>query len=268
LKPRLDVAVLLTPRLDVSAAFWFPASGPLRTHRSPPAIRLANRTIVVDHVNQAHAKRSNCSVDQPRPGWAPDSLMVGIRLPDGLVVGSCNSHPGVLGSKREEPGKTGRHPVLKYRVPHGSQRGICRYGEAAAAAASWRAHDGGRQQRTACPLLYRYRLTHTYCSLARLPPTVGGRRFGLQPKRRPARFSRRTIFSHCRCRCSRMRARHPLPRVLLPHTCTQDGWFLQPKRRPARLPRRTLFSRCRCRCSRMRARLPLHILLLHTQVSR
>jgi hypothetical protein len=28
-----------------------------------------------------------------------------------------------LGSipKREEPGKTGRHPVLKYRVPHGSQ---------------------------------------------------------------------------------------------------------------------------------------------------
>jgi hypothetical protein len=58
------------------------------------------------------------------------------------------------------------------------------------------------------------------------------------------------------------------PRVLLPHTCTQDGWFLQPKRRPARLPRRTLPSNCICRCSRMRARLPLHILLLHTQVSR
>ena len=38
-------------------------------------------------------------------------------------VGSCTSHPEVLGSipKREEPGKTGRHPVLKYRVPHGSQ---------------------------------------------------------------------------------------------------------------------------------------------------
>jgi hypothetical protein len=33
------------------------------------------------------------------------------------------THPGVLGSipKREEPGKTGRHPVLKYRVPHRSQ---------------------------------------------------------------------------------------------------------------------------------------------------
>jgi hypothetical protein len=58
----------------------------------------------------------------PRPGWAPDPLMVGIRSPDWLVVGSCASHPGVLGSipKREEPGKTGRHPVLKYRVPHGS----------------------------------------------------------------------------------------------------------------------------------------------------
>jgi hypothetical protein len=39
-----------------------------------------------------------------------------------LFVGSCTIHPGVLGSipKREEPGKTGRHPVLKYRVPHGS----------------------------------------------------------------------------------------------------------------------------------------------------
>jgi hypothetical protein len=49
--------------------------------------------------------------------------MVGIRSPDGLVVGSCTCHPGVLGSipKREEPGKTGRHPVFKYRVPHGSQ---------------------------------------------------------------------------------------------------------------------------------------------------
>ena len=58
----------------------------------------------------------------PRPGWAPDPLMVGIRSPDGLVVGSCSRHPGVLGSipKREEPGKIGRHPVLKYWFPHGS----------------------------------------------------------------------------------------------------------------------------------------------------
>ena len=46
--------------------------------------------------------------------------MVGIRSPDGLVVGSYTSHPGVLGSfpKREEPGKTGA-PCVK--VP-GSSR--------------------------------------------------------------------------------------------------------------------------------------------------
>jgi hypothetical protein len=57
----------------------------------------------------------------------------------------------------------------------------------------------------------------------------------------------------------------PPPRVLLPHACTQDGWFLQPKRRPARLPRRTVPSNCICRCSRMRARLPLpRVLLPHT----
>jgi hypothetical protein len=45
---------------------------------------------------------------QPRHGWATDPPMVGIRSPIGLVVGSCTSHPGVLGSipKREEPGET------------------------------------------------------------------------------------------------------------------------------------------------------------------
>ena len=137
-----------------------------------------------------------------------------------------------------------------YQTPH--THNICRYGEAPAAAASWRAQDGGRQRRTACPLLYRYRLTHTYCSLARLPPThpfVGAP----------------ILQRHFQVR---WRARLSPPRVLLPHTYTQDGWFLQPERRPARLPRRTIFSRCICRCSRMRARLPLHILLLHTQVSR
>ncbi len=52
--------------------------------------------------------------------------------------------------------------------------------------------------------------------------------------------ARRTVPSSCICRCSRMRARLSPPRVLLPHPCTQDGWFLQPKRRPARLPRRTV----------------------------
>jgi hypothetical protein len=57
----------------------------------------------------------------PRPGWAPDPLIVGIRSPDGLVVGLAPAtlEFGLI-PKREEPGKTGRHPVLKYRVPHGS----------------------------------------------------------------------------------------------------------------------------------------------------
>jgi hypothetical protein len=188
---------------------------------------------------------------QPRHGWAPDPPMVVIKSPVCLVVGSCTSHPGVLGSipKREEPGKTGA-PCVKVpgssRVPDRPGR----YGEAQAAAASWRAHDGRRQRGTACPHLYRYRLSHTYCSLARLPPThpfVGAPILQL----------------HFQVPC---RARLPPPRVLLPHTCTQDGWFLQPKRRQARLPRKTVPSNCICRCSRMRARLPLHI--LHTQVSR
>jgi len=196
------------------------------------------------------------------------------------------------------PGKTGA-PCVKVpgssRVP--VEEGNCRYGEAQAAAASWRAHDGRRQRGTACSHLYRYRLTHTYCSLARLPPThpfVGAPilqphfqvpwrarlppprvllphkctqdGWFLQPKRRQARLPRRTVPSNCICRCSRMRARLSPPRVLLPHTCTQDGWFLQPKRRQARLPRRTVPSNCICRCSRMRVRLPLHI--LHTHVSR
>jgi hypothetical protein len=75
---------------------------------------------------------------QPRPGWAPDPPMVGIRSPIGLVVGSCTSHPAVLGSipKREEPGKTGA-PCIK--VPGSSQ--------------------------------VPPRLTQKYYSLARLPPT-------------------------------------------------------------------------------------------------
>ena len=32
---------------------------------------------------------------------------------------SVNTHSSI--PKQEEPGKTGRHPVFKYRVPHGSQ---------------------------------------------------------------------------------------------------------------------------------------------------
>jgi len=65
-------------------------------------------------------KKEGRKKKKPRPGWAPDPLMVGIRSPIGQVVGSCTSHPGVLGSipKREEPGKTGA-PCVK--VP-GSSR--------------------------------------------------------------------------------------------------------------------------------------------------
>jgi hypothetical protein len=57
------------------------------------------------------------------------------RSPIGLVVGSCTSHPGVLGSipKREEPGKTGesRHgwapdpPMVGIRSPIGLVVGSC-----------------------------------------------------------------------------------------------------------------------------------------------
>jgi hypothetical protein len=50
-----------------------------------------------------------------------------------------------------------------------SQGLFCTYVEAPSAASCW-AHDGGRQRRSACPLLFRYCLIHTYCSLDRLAP--------------------------------------------------------------------------------------------------
>ena len=39
----------------------------------------------------------------------------GLHIPDGLVVPSCTSHPGVLGlvPKREEPGKTGARSLSR-----------------------------------------------------------------------------------------------------------------------------------------------------------
>jgi hypothetical protein len=76
-----------------------------RENRSPPCLEVPGSSRV------------------PAPPW------VGSRSPDGWDqiprwAGGwfCTSHPGALGliPKREEPGKTGRHPVLKYRVPHGS----------------------------------------------------------------------------------------------------------------------------------------------------
>jgi hypothetical protein len=58
----------------------------------------------------------------------PAQPWVGSRSPDGWDQiprwaggWTCTRHPGVLVSipKREEPGKTGQHPMLKHRVPHG-----------------------------------------------------------------------------------------------------------------------------------------------------
>jgi hypothetical protein len=57
-----------------------------------------------------------------RPGLAPDPLMVGIRSPDGLVVGLA---PATLEFWVRFPNGRNQgkqaHPVLKYRVPQGSQ---------------------------------------------------------------------------------------------------------------------------------------------------
>jgi hypothetical protein len=132
---------------------------------------------------------------QPRPGWDPDPLMVGIRSPDGMVVGSCPRHPGGLGSipKREDPGKTGRHPVLKYRVPHGSQPrpgwtpdplmvgirspdGSCTshlgvLGSIPADATSWRRPDGGRRRRASDPFRI-HTTSHAHTARSRIRPIL------------------------------------------------------------------------------------------------
>jgi hypothetical protein len=55
--------------------------------------------------------------------------MVGIRSPDGLVVGSCTSHPGVLGSipKREKQPRPGWAPdplMVGIRSPDGLVVGL------------------------------------------------------------------------------------------------------------------------------------------------
>jgi hypothetical protein len=87
----------------------------------PPCKQLCNRSCSNKHTHTHPVLKYRVPHgSQPRPGRVPDPLMVGIRSPIGLVVGSCTSHPGVLGSipKREEPGKTGA-PCVK--VP-GSSR--------------------------------------------------------------------------------------------------------------------------------------------------
>jgi hypothetical protein len=83
----------------------------------------------------------------------------------------------------------------------------------------WRGAGGGSllagtrwlpAQGTKCPLLYRY-LTHTYCSLARLPPTHP---FVSAP----------ILQLHFQVRWL---PRLPPPRVLLPHTRRMDGFCNQ-----------------------------------------
>jgi hypothetical protein len=213
---------------------------------------------------------------------------VGSRSPDGWDQiprwaggWACTSHPGVLGSipKREEPGKTGA-PSVKVpgssRVPGLSSAVMARRRKRRRPGGHTTAlGSGGRRAPFSTDTA-----SHTYCSLARLPPTHpfvecpfsnGIFRSNGAPASLPPASSSLTharivgvpiLQRHFQVQ---WRARLPPPRVLLPHTCTQDGWFLQPKRRPARLPRRTVPSNCICRCSRMRARLPPpRVLLPHT----
>ena len=50
--------------------------------------------VQVGKLRARHAgeRKNSFPCEKPRPGWAPDPLMVGIRSPDGLVVGSYTSH--------------------------------------------------------------------------------------------------------------------------------------------------------------------------------
>ena len=82
---------------------------------------------------------------RPRPGWAPDPPMVGIRSPIGLVVGLA---PATL------------EFWVRFQTRDPGQ--VCRYGEAPAAAASWRANDGGLPPSLQIP-------PHTHILLARSP---------------------------------------------------------------------------------------------------
>jgi hypothetical protein len=60
-------------------------------------------------------------VKVPGSSWVPTPPWVGCRSPLGWWLG-LHQPPWSFGfDSREEPGKTGRHAVLKYRVPHGSQ---------------------------------------------------------------------------------------------------------------------------------------------------
>jgi hypothetical protein len=86
---------------------------PLHSHaaaKMSPHIHIGPEPVLASHAPSPPGAGSHClaredpaphcgtEFNQPHPGWAPDPLMVGIRSPDGLVVGSCTSHHRVLGS--------------------------------------------------------------------------------------------------------------------------------------------------------------------------
>ena len=109
------------------AAPWAPTGGLPPTHwpqrRGQPrrGPKVTNWCAVLDFAKNSHHPKDPLlykkTADRPL-----GPLMVGINHQPRWAGGwACTSHPGVLGSiyKREE-GKTGRHPVLKYLVPHGS----------------------------------------------------------------------------------------------------------------------------------------------------
>jgi hypothetical protein len=70
------------PRLVVSHSTCPPLSS------SPHAHSFVIGPAVIKHTHKLHLSSYRVPHgSQPRPGWAPDPLMVGIRSPDGLVVG-------------------------------------------------------------------------------------------------------------------------------------------------------------------------------------
>ena len=114
-----------------SLLFLFAPTRPCGT--SPPSKNSAEKfgSVIIPRT-ASNNTRTDPLRPPPRPaspwvGSRSPRPMVGIRSPIGLVVGSCTSHPGVLGSipKREEPGKTGA-PCVKVpgssRVPVRDER--------------------------------------------------------------------------------------------------------------------------------------------------
>ena len=129
-KIRHSLRIGRSPQLVTRSAF-FPLSFCLPHSRKLNELRvLAPRGLL-----QALASQQVPRAIMRRPAeWAAAGRgSIACQLPASPCWGSggwaCTSHPGVLGSipKREEPGKTGRHPALKYRVPHGSHPSFTQY---------------------------------------------------------------------------------------------------------------------------------------------